>query len=303
MIKLKRIVNKPILEPNPAHPWERGAVLNCGMIYDNGLFHMLYRASNRDFAALAFESPREDLKFVSSLGYAVSTDGVNFKRLDQPVFSGRGPQESWGVEDPRISKIDDVYYMVYTAFGGKNWDDHRISLARSKNLIAWERLGVILDEPNKDAALLDRKIGGRYVLFHRRLPHIWVAFSPDLKKWGDHQIILRTIPKSWESFKIGLAGPPLEIEGGFLLLYHAVDEKRVYRLGAALLDKEDPRRVLARQKEPIFEPELSWEIGGLVPNVVFSSGHAVQGQDLFVYYGAADRVIGVAKIGLREIRF
>ena len=303
MIKLQRITNKPILEPIPANTWEAAAVFNCGMIYDNGLFHMIYRASDRDFAALKHDRPRKDLKFTSSLGYAVSTDGVHFKRLDQPIFTGEGPQEDWGVEDPRISRIEDTYYMLYTGFGGRDWSDHRICMAKSKNLIGWERMGVVLDEPNKDAALFEKKVKGRYMLFHRRMPDIWVAFSHDLKTWEDHQIIMKPIPNTWESFKIGIASQPFEIEDGILMLYHAVDDNHVYRLGAALLDKNDPTKVIARQKEPILEPELEWEVNGFVPNVVFSNGHAVKDNELFVYYGGADRVIGVAKISLDEIRF
>ena len=127
---------------------------------------MLYRAADRDFAALKYDRPHENLKFTSSLGYAVSTDGIHFKRLDQPIFTGEGPQENWGVEDPRISKIGDTYYMLYTGFGGRDWSDHRICMAKSKNLIEWERMGVVLDEPNKDAALLEKKVNGRYMLFH-----------------------------------------------------------------------------------------------------------------------------------------
>ena len=303
MIKLTRVKREPILEPILTSPWEAGAVFNCGMIYDNGLFHMIYRASDRDFAALKEESPEESLKFTSAFGYAVSSDGVNFNRLRQPIFVGEGDQERWGVEDPRITKIDDTYYMVYTGFGGGTWDNHRISLARSKNLLEWERMGVVLDEPNKDGALLPGKVAGRYMLFHRRIPHIWAAFSDDLNNWVEHQVIMETVPNSWESKKIGLAGEPIEIADGYLMLYHAVDEQNVYRLGAALLDKEDPTKVIARQKDPIFEPELSWEINGYVPNVVFSNGQAVKNGELYVYYGGADRVIGVANTKLAEIKF
>lgn len=303
MFKLQRIQDEPILQPIPANTWEGAATFNCGVVYDQGLFQMLYRASDRDFEALKHDYPRQDLKSTSALGYAASEDGINFWRLDRPVFQGQGPQEAWGVEDPRLTKIEDHFYMLYTSFGGRSWDDHRISLARSENLINWERMGVLLDEPNKDAALFEKKIKGRYLLFHRREPHIWVAFSRDLKTWQDHQIIMSPIPGTWESLKIGIAGPPFLIDDGILMLYHAVDQNRVYRLGAALLDPEDPTRVIARQKEPILEPELEWEKHGFVPNVVFSNGHAVLDGRLFVYYGAADRVIGAASVELEDIFF
>lgn len=303
MFRLRRVTDKPILMPVPEHTWEAAAVFNCGITYANGLFHMFYRAADRDFEVLKCDHPDTNLKFTSSIGYAVSTDGVNFKRLDQPIFTGVDAQEDWGVEDPRISKLGDTYYMLYTGFGGRDWTDHRICMASSKNLIQWKKHGVVLDEANKDAALLEEKINGRYMLFHRRVPHIWVAFSDDLVTWDDHQIIMETIPGTWESKKIGIAGQPFRIKDGYLMLYHAVDDNNVYRLGAALLDKDDPTKVIARQKEPILEPELDWEINGLVPNVVFSNGQAVAGNELFVYYGGADKVIGVAKIGLDEIKF
>ena len=149
MFKLRRVTDKPILMPTPENKWESAAVFNCGITYDNGLFHMFYRAADRDFEALKYDHPRKDLKFTSTIGYAVSTDGVHFNRLEQPVFYGESAQEDWGVEDPRISKIGDTYYMLYTAFGGRDWSDHRICMAASNNLIEWTKKGVVLDEANK----------------------------------------------------------------------------------------------------------------------------------------------------------
>lgn len=303
MFRLTRLRPDPILEPIATHPWEAAAVFNCGVTVHNGLFHMFYRAADRDFQVLKSAQPDPAQKFTSAIGYAVSIDGIHFKRLDQPIFTGDDIQETWGVEDPRICRLHDVFYMLYTGFGGRSWDDHRICLATSTNLIQWDRQGVVLDEPNKDAAFLEATVGGRYMLFHRREPHIWAAFSADLLRWTDHQIVLKTRPGTWESKKIGLAGPPIAMDCGWLLLYHAVDDDHVYRLGAALLDSADPTKVLARLSEPILEPALQWEREGLVPNVVFSNGHALKDGDLFVYYGGADTVIGVASIRMDEIRF
>ena len=134
------------------------------------------------------------------------------------------------------------------------------------------------------------------------VPHIWAAFSEDLKTWHNHQIIM-DYPGRLGEEKIRIAGQPLRIRQGYLMLYHAVDRKKVYRLGAALLDGEDPTKVVRRLPEPILEPELEWERLGHVPNVVFSCGQVVKGHMLLVYYGAADQVVGVAGIELNKIAF
>lgn len=296
MIKLRRLSDQPILLPKSENEWEKAAVFNAAAIYDNGLFHMIYRASDI--------GPHSRFgQYVSRLGYAVSKDGINFMRLDKPVMTNDTEQELRGVEDPRIVKIDGVYYMMYTGYGGRTEDDFRICLATSRNLIEWEKKGVVLDEPNKDASLFPEKIGGRFVMLHRRYPNIWVAFSDDLKTWYDHTVIMEPISGSWDCVKIGIAGPPIKTKDGWFLIYHGVDEYNVYRLGAALLDLSDPTKVLARQKEPILEPELEWEKNGYVPNVVFSCGHAVKDDTIYVYYGGADTVIGVAVLDIKDIVF
>ncbi|HEY8392256.1 MAG TPA: glycosidase [Capillibacterium sp.] len=300
-MRLRRISDQPVLRPRAENHWESKAVFNAAVVYENGKFSLFYRAANHPFV-LTGEKPDPTNKFESVIGYAVSTDGLHFRRMDQPILVGETAQEDWGVEDPRISKIEDTYYMLYTGFGGRSWDDIRISLATSKNLLAWERRGILLDEPNKDAALFPEKINGRYVLLHRRIPHIWLAFSADLVHWEEHQIILRTRPQSWEEKKIGIAGPPIKMEEGWLLIYHGVDKNHVYRLGLAVLDLQDPTKVIWRQSEPILEPELAWEKEGLVPNVVFSCGAADLGDEIYVYYGAADTVIGVAGLNKKELK-
>jgi predicted GH43/DUF377 family glycosyl hydrolase len=300
-VKLRRLTDQPVLLPRTEHQWESKAVFNTAVVYENGIFTLLYRAANQPFK-LTGEKPDPAHSFESVIGYAVSTDGLNFERMDKPVFVGETAQEKWGVEDPRISKIEDIYYMLYTGFGGRNWDDIRITLATSQDLLSWERRGIVLDEPNKDAALFPEKINGRYVLLHRRLPHIWLGFSEDLVHWDQHQIIMETRLDSWEEKKIGIAGPPIKMEEGWLLIYHGVDNNHVYRLGLAVLDLQDPTKVIYRQSEPILEPELSWEKEGLVPNVVFSCGAAELEDEIYVYYGAADTVIGVASLNKGELK-
>jgi predicted GH43/DUF377 family glycosyl hydrolase len=282
------------------HGWEAGAVFNCAAISHNGLVHLVYRATD-------VTSNGQQGEYINSLGYAVSGDGISFSRLDRPILCNDVEQEQRGPEDPRVVEIDGTFYMTYTGYGGRFPGDYRICLASSRNLIGWRRHGVLLDEPNKDAALFPEKIGGRYAMLHRRVPDIWLAFSDDLLHWDNHISIMQPLPGSgWESKKIGAAGPPLRTDDGWLLIYHGVGglgTSRCYSLGSALLDLEDPTQVIARQAEPILEPELPWEIDGHVPNVVFSCGQAIIDEDIYVYYGGADTVIGVAAMSLRDVAF
>jgi predicted GH43/DUF377 family glycosyl hydrolase len=239
---------------------------------------MLYRAVATDF--------------VSTIGYAVSHDCFSWSRLDKPVLEPVTEFETKGVEDPRITRIGDIFYMVYVAYSEHGT---RVCLASSSNLITWVRLGIILpEEDNKDAALFTEQIDGRYCLLHRRPPDIWIAYSNDLVNWTDHQVIMCPRPGTWEALKIGAAGPPIKTEHGWLFFYHGVGENHVYRLGVALLDLNDPTNVLKRQVAPILEPEQEWERLGDVPNVVFSCGQVVVDNTLYLYYGGADTVIGLA---------
>lgn len=303
MFKLKRLQDKPVLLPDPGHDWERAAVFNAAAVYENNHFHLFYRASDNPFF-LNCEKPDPARKFTSVIGHAVSKDGIHFVRFEKPVLKPSGENDSWGVEDPRITKIDDTYYMVYTAFGGRDWDDVRVSMVSSPDLEHWSESVILLPgEPNKDAALLPEKINNKYVLFHRRIPSIWTAVSDDLVHWTEHRILMTPRKGKWDSRKIGIAGPPLRIKDGWLLIYHGVDENNIYRLGAALLDPYDINRVLARQDEPILEPELDWEVNGLVPNVVFSCGNLIVNDYLYVYYGAADTYMGIAGIPVSQINF
>lgn len=297
MIKLARFSEYPIFYPKPANAWEAASVFNAAAILDYGLVHLVYRAT--DISSGGLEGP-----YINSLGYAVSTDGIHFNRLEQPILSNDVPQEARGPEDPRIVKIGDTFYMLYTGYGGRFDDDYRICLATSKNLIQWERQGVMLDEPNKDAALFPELIDGRYVMFHRRPPDIWIAYSDDLRHWHNHTRVMVTIPDSgWENNKIGISGPPIKTQAGWLLIYHGVSREMVYRQGIALLDLRDPRIVLHRQAEPILEPELAWERVGHVNNVIFSCGQVILDNTLYVYYGGADNAIGLATVKMEDIDF
>ena len=276
-MQLQRYNKNPILKPRAEHPWEVRAIFNGAAVYHNKLVHMLYRAVAPNL--------------VSTIGYAVSQDGFDWLRLDRPVLEPANEFETKGVEDPRVTRIEDTFYMTYTAYSEHGM---RVSLAASSNLIAWERLGVILpDEDNKDAALFPEKIGSRYCLLHRRPPDVWIARSDDLLHWTDHQVIIRPRPGTWEALKIGAAGPPVKTDHGWLFVYHGVGEDKVYRLGVALLDLYNPTAVLKRQKEPILEPEEEWERHGDVPNVVFSCGQVMTDDTLYVYYKVVPTLLSV----------
>jgi predicted GH43/DUF377 family glycosyl hydrolase len=284
------------LKPIKEHFWERAAVFNAGAIFHNGLFHLIYRATN-------LGGHEKYGEYINSLGYAVSEDLLNWKRYDEPILTNDTPQELRGPEDPRIVKIGDTFYMTYTGFGGRFDGDYRICLATSRDLIHWRRKGVVLDEPNKNAALFPEKIKGRYCLFHRRHPDIWLCFSEDMKTWGDHQKIMSPISKTWNQTRIGIAGPPVKIQEGWFLIFHGVDHLNHYRLGAVLLDYQDPTKVLARQEKPIIEPKLEWEINGFVPNVIFSCATILKDDRIYCIYGGADTVIGAAYIDLKDVVF
>jgi beta-1,2-mannobiose phosphorylase / 1,2-beta-oligomannan phosphorylase len=296
MLSLKRVGRGPILRPRPDVPWEKDAVLNAAVIYDTtldrGPFHMLYRA-----VAHHPDDPNR-----SSIGYAWSADGVHFERLDTPVLApGVVPAESQGVEDPRVVKMGNAFYMTYTAYDGE-WA--QIALATSDDLIHWERQGVIIGYEhfghNKDAALFPEKVKCRYCIMHRPDPDIYLAFSDDLRTWTDHVCLMQPA-FAWEAEKIGGGAQPIRIPEGWLLIYHGVDADLCYRLGVALLDPDDPTRVIARQAMPILEPEMDWELVGDVNNVVFTCGAVLLDRELWVYYGSADTVIGLAKGHLDEV--
>jgi len=282
---LVRYAGNPVLRPNPLNEWEALNVFNAAVIHHDGLFHMHYRAQGGDY--------------VSYIGYAVSADGLHWSRLDQPVLSPANEWETRGVEDPRITRLGDTFFMSYAAYSPRGV---RACLARSQNLITWERLGIVLpDEDNKDHVLFPEKIGGRYAMLHRRPPDIWLAYSDDLLHWYDHQIIIQPRAIAWERQKVGAAGPPIKTERGWLLIYHAVDEDNVYRLGAALLDRDDPSQILSRPEGFILEPRETWEHKGDVPNVVFSCATVLVDDELYIYYGGADRVMALATCSLAEI--
>lgn len=298
--KLNRYQATPIILPDLTSDWESGNVFNPSVIYHNHLFHMHYRAQGLDW--------------ISRIGYAVSEDGVNWNRLRRPVLEPMDGSDSRGVEDPRVIEIDGVFYMTYTAYGRKYLGTgesryHKGSIlpmiARSQNLITWERIGpLVRGEDNKDHVLFPRRINGRYVALHRRRPDVWIAYSHDLITWPEEDMASIYGPRvdnGWDSNTVGSNGVPIETEHGWLLINHGYGPDIVYHFGVILLDLDDPTKVIHRPKAPIFWPEELWELKGDKSNVVFSNTNPVVDGTVYVYYGAADHVIGLATCQLAEI--
>jgi predicted GH43/DUF377 family glycosyl hydrolase len=287
-MELVRHPQSPLLYPNPMHRWESMNVFNAAVTQHNGLFHMHYRAQGVDF--------------ISHVGYAVSPDGLVWNRLENPVMSPHREREDYrGVEDPRVTPLEGAFYLCYTAYG---INGNYPMIARSENLITWEDVGPLETTENKDHVLFPEKINGRYAILHRRRPHIWVAYSDDLKTWVDHTIIMSPREDgqdAWDSKSIGANGLPVKTEHGWLLFYHGYAESHIYCHSVALLDLNDPSKVLNRPKSYIMEPTETWEIRGDVPNVIFSCSNNVVGDELYFYYGGADRMIGLATAPFADV--
>jgi predicted GH43/DUF377 family glycosyl hydrolase len=288
---MRRFEGNPILRPIDSHPWESRYVFNPAMIRLGGRIHIFYRAMGEDM--------------VSRLGYASSEDGYNIdERLPHPVFKPATSYEKRGCEDPRLTYIEGRCVMTYTAYG----DVFQIGITSisPENILdkRWEwgeRYYPFPNVRNKNAVIFPRRVNGLYAMLHRLDPSIYISYSGDLRGWGENRLVMRPRSDSWDCVKIGAAGPPIEIDGGWLLIYHGVDEDRTYRLGAAVMDRGNPEEVIYRSKEPILEPYEEYERFGYVPNVVFSCGSVLIGSELLISYGGADTVIGVASIDLDEI--
>lgn len=256
----------------------------------------------------------EDRSGLSHLCAARSVNGVDDWQVDPqptlPADPDNYPVEQWGIEDPRITFLPELgkYAITYTAYSQHG---PGVSLALTEDFHRFERLGMIMPPEDKDSALLPRRIEGRWALIHRPVSswgaNIWISFSPDLRHWGGHQIILQARQGGWwDANKIGLSPPPIETSQGWLVIYHGVRQTAagcIYRLGLALFDLHSPERCLRRGDEWIFGPENPYERQGDVANVVFPCGYtlAPDGDTLNLYYGAADTSIALATGSVQEL--
>ena len=310
---LKRHQANPILKPLPDSSWESLMVYNCAAVEIEGKIYIIYRG-------------QVEKNSVSLFGLAITSDGFTIEeRLPEPIYRNQ-PGRDWedlGYEDPRATVIGDRLYLCYTSYGympnlyerkQKESDPlvparkHQVQIGMTsislKDFLArnWNwapnHLPVFrVDE--KNCCLFPEKIDGRYVMCHRIYPHVWTAYSDDLKEWHDFNIIMRP-QEDWEYYKMGTGAPPLKTNDGWLFIYHAVDNQFVYRLGLALLDLKDPKKVLLRGRIPFMEPETDYEKYGIVPNVVFTCGAVLRDDTVLIYYGGADTVTGVASITVSQ---
>ena len=249
----------------------------------------------------------EDRRGLSHLTVARSVNGIDNWQIDsRPTLAAdpiNFPEELWGVEDPRITYVEELkkYAIVYTAY---TRDGPGVSLALTEDFSQFERLGVIMAPEDKDAALLPYRIHGRWALIHRPVSapraHMWISFSENLYHWGGHKLMLEARRGAWwDANKIGLSPPPIQTPKGWLVIYHGVRQTAagaIYRLGLALFDLMNPEVCLKRGDEWIFGPEETYERRGDVDNVVFPCGTTIapDGDTLRLYYGAADTSIAMA---------
>ncbi|MBS3757554.1 MAG: hypothetical protein KGY61_02715 [Desulfobacterales bacterium] len=257
----------------------------------------------------------EDRRGISHLTAARSPNGVTDWIVDsKPTLlpcPDDYPEEIWGIEDPRITRMDelDLWAVVYTAYSRTG---PLVSLATTRDFEKFARMGIIMPPEDKDAALFPVRFDGRWAMLHRPVTafagvgaHIWLSFSPDMKHWGDHQVVIPARKGGWwDADKIGLSPPPLRTAKGWMILYHGVRTTAggcIYRLGLALLDLNDPTRVLARSDEWIFAPEKSYEMTGDVDKVVFPCGWVAEEDQVRLYYGGADKCIALATGRISEM--
>lgn len=245
------------------------------------------------------------LTTLSHLRLVCSDDGINFHEPDSysPII-GEGEQESFGIEDCRVASMDDGYHLTYTKVSA-----HAVGVGYifTKDWKVFERRGMIFPAHNKDCAIFEEKINGKYYALHRPSSpelggnYIWIAESPDLLHWGNHKCIALTRENSWDSARVGAGAAPIKTDKGWLEIYHGATHDHRYCLGALLLDLNNPSKVIARSEEPIMEPLADYEQTGFFGNVVFTNGHLVDGDSLKIYYGASDEVICMAEFSINNI--
>lgn len=280
-------------------PVNAEAVYNPGATEHDGTVVLLLRVEEADG--------------FSSIFVARSRNGVDNWEIDPKALLHRGQPgwryEEWGCEDPRITFLKDrnEWYITYTAFSPAG---AAVGLAKTSDFQTAERIGLIFSPNNKDAALFPVQFHDRYAVLHRPdagggIENIWMGYSPDLIHWGEpHVVLLEGHGPAWDAVKVGAGPPPLETRDGWLLLYHGVKmyaNSMVYRTGIAMLDRHNPNKVVARSPQSIFRGSALYEQSGLVPNVVFPTGMLLRGDELWIYYGAADFSICLAVAKLSDV--
>ena len=296
----ERFSGNPIIRPEDM-PYPVNTVFNAGAARVGEDILLLLRV--------------EDHRGLSHLTVARSRNGLDGWKIEaQPSLlpdPANYPEELWGIEDPRITHLEekDCWAVTYTAYSRSG---PLVSLALTEDFKSFTRLGAVLPPENKDAVLFPVRFKGDWLMLHRPVPatpgvgaHIWMAASPDLRHWGEHRVLLPARQGGWwDANKIGACAPPLPTDEGWLLLYHGVKNTVsgcVYRLGLALLDLEDPRRILARSRQWVMAPKKDYEMVGEVAEVIFPCGWVRQGGRVILYYGCADNCLASARAELNEL--
>ena len=292
----RRVSTEPVISPQ-GDGWESAGTFNPAVVLYNGKFVMLYRAQDKDGT--------------SRLGYAESADGIRFTRRPEPVFSPVADYEKGGgVEDPRLVEIGGTFYLTYTGYNKK---DAQLCLAVSKDLVHWERKGVIMPAYKgkwnvgwtKSGAIVPKKIDGKYWMYFLgtsadKNDEMGLAYSKDLIHWTDatNTPVLPRRPGRFDSRVVEPGPAPLLTPHGIVLVYNGADDKLVYRPAVAVFDLKDPRKLISRSEQPLLAPERDWEKTGQVPNVLFVEGMARSGDRYLFYYGGADKYVGIAETSI-----
>lgn len=320
-LQLEKYQKNPVIAPEPGRDWESLVTTNPAAWYDeeNAEVLLIYRAAGND----------EEHHI--NLALAKSKNGYDFQRVsDAPLFRTLpGAWDGGSIEDPRMVKFGDYYFITYAAISyapGRYWEgggqrrlpdvpaespfilrenETRTGLAITKDFQTFYRPGYITDPmvDDRDVIIFPEKVNGKFVTLHRPMqwvgeaygvsaPAIWIAFSSDLLEHKTPTLLAKA-EYEWEQ-KIGGSAPPIRTAHGWFMLYHAVGADAQYRVGAMLLDLEDPSKVTHRLPEPIMVPEFDYECEGIYQGICFPCGNLVKDDKLFVYYGGADQYVGVA---------
>ena len=245
------------------------------------------------------------LASISHLRVAKSTDGINFTIEPKPAVFPEMPYETFGLEDPRITKIEDSFFITYKVV---SQNGICTGLLETKDFKQFQRKGMIFCPENIDVVLFPEKINGRYYALTRPVPMyigprgVWIASSPDLVNWGCHAPLLLPREGQFDAGKTGGSCVPIKTDKGWLEIYHGSDEEDRYSLGAALLDLDDPTKVIARSTTPLMHPEADYEIKGFYGNVVFACGATTKPDGtVTIYYGASDESTAAANTTIDKI--
>lgn len=341
-MKFERIKKNPIIQISDIKPSAAGmeviGVFNCGVAEYAGKIVLLLRVAERaisderfarvpmfdaekgemvirsfpksdkdiDFSDVRFVKTKEQLFLtsISHLRLAFSSDGVDFTIEDKPFMAAENEYEEFGVEDPRITELEGWYYINYSAISRAGVVT---SLARTKDFLSVERMGIIFLADNKDVVIFPQKVGGRYCALHRPVsayfqrPEMWISYSDNLTAYDGHKRLCRLREGHFDSARLGASCVPFLTEKGWIEIYHGCDENDAYCLGALLLDKDSPEKIIARSELPLVFAEEEYEKKGFMPNVIFSCGLYRSGDVLNIYYGACDECVCLGRITLQDV--